>query len=136
METIHIHQTAKTHSNKARWTGRIISGVCILFLLFDSIMKVVMHPVYVEGSNQLGWSANAVQPIGIVLLSCTILYIIPRIAILGAILLTGYLGGAIATMTRIGEPFYFPLIFAILLWGGLYLRNEKLRTLLSLKGKE
>ena len=136
METIQIQQNAKTHSNKALWTGRTISGLCILFLLVDSIMKVIMNPISVQASGQLGWSANAVQPIGIVLLLCTILYCVPRTAILGAIFLTAYLGGAVATMARLGQPFYFPLFFGVLVWGGLYLRDEKLRALVPLKRKE
>ncbi|MBA4056396.1 MAG: DoxX family protein [Marivirga sp.] len=133
METLNIYQTTRSLSKKMLWTGYTISGICILFLLVDSIMKVVMNPMHVEGSTRLGWSVQAVQPIGIVLLLCTILYIVPRTAIIGAIMLTGYLGGAIATMARIGEFFYFPLLFGILLWIGLYLRSEKFRSFLSLK---
>src|SRR5258708_35548667 len=105
METTIIRSNATSHSIKALWTGRIISTLCILFLLVDAIMKVIKNPFYVEASNQAGWSANAVQPIGLALLACTVLYIIPRTAILGAILLTGYLGGAIATMARLEQSF-------------------------------
>jgi hypothetical protein len=131
MKTMSIYQTAKTNSKKKFWTGSIIRGLFILFLLFDSIMKIVMHPLSVQGTNQLGWATNAVQPLGIVLLFCTIMYLIPRTAIFGTILLTGYMGGAIATMMRIGTPFYFPLFFVILLWCGLFLRDKRLQVLIS-----
>jgi DoxX-like family len=133
METINIHQTTTSSSKKMLWTGYAISGICILFLLFDSIMKVVMHPMHVDGSTQLGWSVQAVQPIGIVLLLCTIIYMVPRLSVIGAVVITGYLGGAVATMARIGEPFYFPLLSGGLVWLGLYLRSEKLRFFLSFK---
>ena len=131
METISIQQTRKMSANKLYWTGRIISWICILFLLVDGTMKLFVNHYHVEGTEQLGWNVTAVQPIGIVLLICTILYIIPRTAIIGAILLSAYMGGAVATMARIGLPFYFPMMMAILLWLGLYLRNEKLRDLIK-----
>jgi DoxX-like family len=132
MEAIQLQQPARTFSNKTVWTGRIISGVCVLFLLVDSIMKIVMHPMYVQGSTQLGFSIGSVQPIGIVLLACTILYCIPRTAVAGAILLAAYFGGAVATMVRTGGSIYFPVVFAILVWTGLYLRDKKLRALFSM----
>jgi hypothetical protein len=130
MEAINLTQSAKNSSRKGIWTGRVITVLCVLFLLVDALMKVLLDPVSVDGSGQLGWSEAAVRPIGIVLLVCTILYTIPRTAFIGAILLTGYLGGAIATMARLNQPFYFPCIFAMLIWVGLCLRNEKLRSLL------
>ena len=120
----------KKRINKTVLAGWIISTLCILFLLVDAIMKVIKHPMSVEGSAQLGWPVDQVQSIGIALLISTILYVIPRTAILGAILLTGYLGGAIAIMVRAGQPLYFASIFAILVWVGLALRNEKLRGLI------
>jgi hypothetical protein len=129
METINFQHPAISISNKAVWTGRVISALCILFLLVDAIMKIVMHPMYVEGTQKAGWDVSTVQPLGYVLLACTLLYIIPRTAIFGALLLTGYFGGAIATVARLGDPFYFPLIFSALVWGGLYLRDERLRTI-------
>jgi hypothetical protein len=132
METINVHQPG-TSSKKAVLTGRIISGLCIIFLLVDAIMKIVLHPQHVASSADLGWSAQALQPIGIALLACTILYMLPRTSILGAVLLTGYLGGAIAAMARIGQPFFFPFIFAVLVWGGLFLRDEKLREIVPFK---
>jgi hypothetical protein len=130
METIEL-QAAKTPSvPKSFWIGRIISGICILFLLTDAIMKLFMNHYHVEGTQQLGWDASAVQPIGFILLVCTVLYIIPKTSLIGLILLTGYMGGAIAIMARIGQPFFFPLIFILLLWTGLALRNDKVKKVL------
>ena len=129
-------ENTKPQSKAAIWTGRIISILCILFLLFDSVMKIVKSTLSMQGSTQLGWPQDDVQGIGIILLVFTILYIIPKTAILGAILITGYLGGAISIMMRAempGHPFFFPLIFGILVWAGLYLREEKLRILIPLK---
>lgn len=129
METLQATSTTQ-QSVKAVWTGRIISSLCILFLLFDAIGKIAKESHSIEGSVQLGWPEHLIQPIGIALLVCTILYIFPRTAFIGAILLTGYLGGAIAIMVRAGQPLYFALIFGILVWIGLYFRNPKLKTLL------
>lgn len=122
--------TGKLLSNKTIWTGRVISYLCILFLLFDAIMKIIRESHSVEGSVALGWPDTAIIGIGIILLVSTILYIIPATAILGAILLTGYLGGAIAIMFRAGQPYYFPVIVGILLWTGLWIRDEKLRLMI------
>lgn len=134
METVITNQTTNAPSNKIVLTGRIISALCVLFLLFDAIMKIIKEIHSMQGSVALGWPADQVQSIGFVLLACTILYTIPRTAILGAVLLTGYLGGAIAIMVRAGQPLYFALIFGILVWCGLLLRDEKLR-LFILSGK-
>jgi hypothetical protein len=125
-------QTAST-SKKRLWTGRIISGLVALFLLVDSVMKVMKAPVAVQGTIQLGYPESTVFGIGAVLLVSTLLYVIPRTAILGAILLTGYLGGAIATNVRVGNPLFsyvlFPVYVAVLIWGGLFLRDGQLRAL-------
>ncbi|WP_214226270.1 DoxX family protein [Pedobacter sp. B4-66] len=129
METLQATTTTQ-QSVKAVWTGRIVSALCILFLLFDAIGKIVKESHSIEGSVQLGWPEHLIQPIGIVLLICTILYVFPRTAFIGAILLTGYLGGAIAIMVRAGQPLYFALVFGILVWIGLFFRNPKLKALL------
>jgi len=124
-----------TISSGARWGGRIMSWLPALFLLVDGVMKLFKPAVVVEATVKLGYSENTIVPIGIVLTVCTILYLIPRTAVLGAILLTGYLGGAVATHVRAGEgwfPILFPVIFGILLWGGLYLRDNRLRTLIPI----
>jgi hypothetical protein len=117
------------------WAGRIISALPALFLLFDGIMKLVKPAPVVDATVQLGYPESVILPLGIVLLVSTIPYLIPRTAILGAILLTGYLGGAVATHVRVGEGLFsvlFPVFFGVLLWLGLYLRDERLRTLIPL----
>jgi len=136
METINTQQPQALSGKGALWTGRIITGVITLFLLVDAIMKVVESRPAMEGSIQLGWPEQAVQAIGVVLLLATILYIIPRTSILGAIILTGYLGGATAVMVKAmqpGHPYLFPVIFGVLVWAGLFLRDEKLRALIPVR---
>ena len=118
------------------WAGRAASGLVGLFLLFDAVIKVLRLSFAVEATTQLGYPAGAVFPIGVIELACLALYAIPRTSVLGAILLTGHLGGAVATHLRIGSPLLgftlFPLYVAALLWGGLYFRNERLRTVVPL----
>jgi DoxX-like family len=119
------------------WAGRVLSPLAILFLLFDSVLKVLRLAVAVEGTVQLGYPESAVVGIGIVQLTCLALYVIPRTSVLGAVLLTGYLGGAIATHVRIGSPLFthvlFPIYVAVLIWGGLLLRDERLRSLMPVR---
>lgn len=120
----------------AIWAGRIISALAILFLIFDSVVKVLSMAPAVESSTQLGYPASLVVGIGILELACLAVYVIPRTAVLGAILLTGYLGGAIATQVRAGSPLFnivFPVIVGGLIWGGLFLREERLRALIPLR---
>jgi DoxX-like family len=122
-------QTAAV-SKKALWTGRIISGWLVLFLLFDGVVKVIKLAPAMEGTGRLGYPLSLVVPIGIVELLCVIAYVIPRTSILGAILLTGYLGGATATQVRVEDPwFLFPVAVGVLLWVGLLLREPRLRSL-------
>ena len=128
-------QTAAT-SRKMLWAGRIISALPVLFLLMDGAMKLAKPAFVVEGTVRLGYPESVIIGLGIVLLSCTLLYVIPRTSVLGAILLTGYLGGAVATHVRVSDglfPISFPIILGVLIWGGLYLRDERLRTLLPLR---
>ena len=123
-------------SKKMLWAGRIISGLPILFLLMDGVMKLIKPAVVLDATVRLGYSETIILPLGIVLLACTILYLIPRASVLGAILLTGYLGGAVATHVRVGEglfPVFFPVILGVLIWGGLYLRDQRLRSLIPLR---
>jgi DoxX-like family len=118
------------------WTGRIISGVVVLFLLFDSITKVMKVRAVIEASAQLGYPANTIFTIGIILLVCTMFYIIPQTAVLGAILLTGYLGGAVAANLRIGTSMFntlFPIVFAALAWTGIFLRESRLGALIPFR---
>jgi hypothetical protein len=117
------------------WGGSIMSWLPALFLLVDGVMKLFKPAVVVEATVKLGYPENTILPLGIVLTVCTILYLIPRTAVLGAILLTGYLGGAVATHVRVSEGLFsivFPVIFCVLLWGGLYLRNNRLQTLIPI----
>jgi hypothetical protein len=118
------------------WTGRIISGLPALFLLLDAVGKLVKPAPVVEATVHLGYPESVIVPLGIVLITCTAIYLFPRTALLGAILLTGYLGGAVATHVRVGEglfPVFFPIIVGLLLWGGLYLRDDRLRALIPLR---
>lgn len=114
------------------WTGRVLSFLPALFLLFDGAMKLVKPEPVVKATVELGFSENVILPLGVVLLLCTVLYLVPPTAVLGAILLTGYLGGAVATHVRAGHGAFqtlFPVIFGALLWGGLVLRDRRLRSL-------
>jgi DoxX-like family len=122
-------QTAAV-SKKALWTGRIITGWVVLFMLFDGVVKVIKLAPAMEGTGRLGYPLSLVVPIGIVELLCVIAYVIPRTSILGAILLTGYLGGATATQVRVEDPwFLFPVGVGVLVWVGLLLRDARLRSL-------
>ena len=125
-------QTAPV-SKKMLWAGRILSALPVLMLLFSGAMKLVKPVSVLEGFVGLGYPESLALWIGIVELACAVLYVIPRSSVLGAILLTGYLGGATATHVRIGEPFFIPIVLGVLVWGGLYLRDERLRTLLPLR---
>lgn len=109
-----------------------MSALPALFLVFDGVMKLVKPAIVVEATVELGYPESVILGLGIVLLGCTALYVVPRTAVLGAILLTGYLGGAVATHVRVGAglfPIIFPVILGALLWGGLYLRDGRLRLL-------
>ena len=114
-----------------------MSALPALFLFADGVGKLVKPAPVVEGTVQLGYPESVLVGLDIVLLACTVLYVIPRTAVFGAILLTGYLGGAIATHVRVGSPLFshilFPVYLAVLLWGGLYLRDERLRALIPLR---
>lgn len=115
------------------WTGRILSTLIILFLLLDGIMKLVQPAPVMQATARLGFPASALTDIGIVLLICTILYALPRTAVLGAILLTGYLGGAVATQVRARSSLFetlFPVIFGVLVWAGVFLRDPRVRALI------
>ena len=128
---------ASLSESKARlWTGRIISSLVVLFLLFDGITKVVKERHVLEAAAELGYSADAMVAIGTLLLACTLVYVIPRTAILGAVLLTGYLGGAVETNVHAGHPLFeciFPVIFGILVWAGLFLREPRLGVLMPVR---
>jgi hypothetical protein len=119
------------------WSGRIISTLIVLFLVFDSILKFIKPAPVVEAFAHLGLPVSLAVILGILCLICTALYAIPPTSILGAILLTGYLGGAVATHLRAGDPLFshvlFPSYLGVLLWLGLYLREHRLRALIPLR---
>ena len=118
-------------SKRQLWAGRVLSTLAVLFLLFDSTLKFIKPQMVIDGTVALGYSATLIRPIGVVLLICTLLYVIPMTRVLGAILLTGYLGGAVATHVRHGDPLFshilFPTYLGAFLWLGLYLRDPALR---------
>jgi hypothetical protein len=116
------------------WSGRVLTILLTLFLLFDSGVKIARSPQAVQGTAQLGYPESVVVPIGAVLLICLVIYLIPRTSILGAILLTGYLGGATATMVRISSPWVpFPVLIGVLVWAALYLRDNRVRATIPLR---
>jgi len=120
-------------SKKMLWAGRIISGLAVLILLFSGSLKLFKLPAVIQEFTRLGYPDGAYLRIGIIEISCTVIYAIPQTSILGAVLLTGYLGGAVATHVRIGDPFFNPLLPALLVWLGLFLRDDRLRALLPLR---
>ncbi|MGH7978774.1 MAG: DoxX family protein [Limisphaerales bacterium] len=127
---------ANQTSKSLIWTGRVISTLVVLFMLLDGVMKLVKPAPVMQATARLGFPDSAITCIGIVLLACTVLYAIPRTAILGAILLTGYLGGAVATQVRAGSSLFetlFPVIFGVLVWGGIFLRDGRLRAMIPLR---
>jgi hypothetical protein len=117
-------------------TGRVLTGLVTLFLLFDAVGKLVMPSFVVEACVRLGFPLSLGQSVGILLLICTVLYAIPRTVVFGAILLTGFLGGAVAIQMRAGSPVFetvFPVIFGVLAWAGVYLRDCRLGSLLPFR---
>ena len=129
---------AEAISGNSIWRGRILSGLVIAFLVFDAGIKLVPIPIVSETMQQLGYSTSETlaRGLGVLLLACTALYAFPKTSILGAILLTGYLGGAIATHLRVGSPVFSHLLFGVylglMLWGGLWLRDARLHQLIPL----
>jgi len=126
-------------SKPARWLGRILSGLAIVFLLLDGAIKLVPWPVVTETMDKMGYgsSENLARILGIITVVCTVLYSVPPTSILGAILLTGYLGGAMASHVRIDSPLFthtlFGLYLGLMLWGGLWLRDPSLRNLMPFR---
>jgi hypothetical protein len=128
---------ASSVSNGQLWTGRVLSGLGVVFLLLDGVMKLFKPKVVTDAFEKLGYPLTEVTGIGVVLLVCLAVYVIPRTSIFGAILLTGFLGGAVATHVRVGDPLFshilFPTYLGLMLWIGLYLREPRLRALVPLK---
>jgi len=132
-----VDRTSKSEFGESKkvwvWTGRVLSGITVLFMLFDAISKLALESHVVDATTKIGYPVAAIRPIGLIALLCTILYTVPRTAILGAILLTGFYGGAVASKIRIEDPLLSSILFAVYLglmaWGGIYLRDQRLRTL-------
>jgi DoxX-like family len=126
-----------TKTTRKPWAGIIVSALPALFLLMDAVGKLVKPAPVIEGTIGLGYQESVIVPLGVVLLVCTILYIVPKTTVLGAILLTGYLGGAVATHVRIANPLFthqlFPVYLGVLIWLGLWLRDARVRNLLPLR---
>jgi DoxX-like family len=126
-------------SRTSIWAGRVLSGLVVAFLIFDGVIKLVPLQVVLDSVKQLGWpnDVDTARLLGLLTLGSTIVYAIPRTSVLGAILLTGYLGGAIATHVRIGSPLFTHVLFGaylgIMLWGGLWLRDPRLRALFPVR---
>jgi hypothetical protein len=123
-------------SKASLWIGRILSAVPVLMLLFSAGMKFAKPPAVLEGFAHLGIPEKLAFGLGVLELGCTVIYAIPRTAVLGAILLTGYLGGATLTHLRVVEPFIAPVLLGVAIWGGLYLRDPRLRALIPLRREQ
>jgi hypothetical protein len=123
-------------SKGSRWAGSIVSAVVVLFMVFDGVTKVMKAQQVMEATARIGFPESTIVGIGAALLVCTALYVIPQTSVLGAILLTAYLGGATAANVRVGSPVFntsFPIIFGVLVWLGLFLRESRLRALIPLR---
>ena len=132
---VSVASRPRTRASKGVISGRVLSGIAIAFLTADAFFKIFPVKAVIEGTQQLGYPVETIVPIGVTLMTCVILYAIPATSVFGAVLLTGYLGGAIATHVRVENPLFshtlFPTYVAALIWGGLYLRNAKLRALVG-----
>lgn len=134
MTELQQQSTSKAPVSKVvLWTGRILSAAVVLMLVMSGVMKFTKSPQLVEGMAHMGWPATLAVALGITELACTILYAIPRTSVLGAILLTGYMGGAVATHARIGELFVIQVGIGVVAWLGLYLRDARLRALIPFR---
>jgi hypothetical protein len=121
---------------KTLWIGRIVSALAVLFLVMDGVTHLIKPAPVADAFNRLGFPLSLSVELGIIELACVVVYAIPRTSILGAILLTGYLGGAVATHLRVLDPVFdttFPILIGALVWGGLYLMDARLRALVPLK---
>jgi len=126
-------EQTESSSKKMIWTGRILTVLVSLFMLLDGVMKILKPVQVLEATTRLGYPVTTLTGIGVTLIACTLVYLIPRTSILGAILLTGYLGGAVASNVRAGSGRFetvFPMLIAALVWGGIWLRDRRLRNLL------
>jgi hypothetical protein len=126
-------------SRKQLWTGRILAGLAVLFLIFDGVIKLAVIPPVVESMHRLGYPLGLARWLGVLELACLAAYLIPQTSVLGAVLLTGFLGGAVATHVRVVDPLLshvlFPTYVAALLWAGLYLRDPRVRDLVPFRAR-
>ena len=123
-------------SNAALWAGRIISVLPALMLIFGGVMNLLKPASVLQEFGRLGYSESVAFGIGILAITCAVIYLIPSVSVLGAILLTGYLGGAVATHVRVGDPVFnvvMPILLGVLVWGGLFLRDERMRELIPFR---
>ena len=118
---------------KLMWAGRVISGLIALLLTMSAVMKLIGGAEVMEGFARMGLPESLRVPLGILEFSCVAIYLIPATSVAGAILLTGYIGGAIVTHLRIGEPIYVQIALGMLIWLGLYLREQRLKALIPLR---
>ncbi len=130
-----LNPVVSSPSRPALWTGRVLSALAVLFLTFDASMKLFLVPEAIEGTASLGYPVHVLPIIGVIQVICLVAYLVPRTAVLGAVLWTGYLGGAIATHVRVENPLFthvlFPIYVAAFIWGGLYLRDSRVRALIA-----
>ena len=119
------------------WTGRVLSALAVIFLAFDGSIKLMKLPVVIDATAQLGFPQDSILVMGLLLVACTLLYVIPRTSVVGAVLLTGYLGGAVAAQMRVGHPAFeviFPIIVGSIVWTGLFMRDQRVRALIAARG--
>jgi hypothetical protein len=131
-----IEAPPSTSSTAVLWIGRVLSILVSLFMLLDGVMKLFKPQFVVEATTKLGYPETVILPLGVILIASTVLYIVPPTAVLGAILLTGYLGGAVASHLRAGDdwfPVLFPAVFGVLIWLGLYLRDSRIRAIVPIR---
>jgi hypothetical protein len=131
------YAAANSVSTKRLWTGRVLSGLGALFMLFDGVIHILKITPVVDAFAQLGFPLGTSRALGVIEIICVAIYLLPGTSVLGAILLTGYLGGAIATQVRVGAPLFsttlFPVYVALFIWGGLYFRDERVRSLIPIR---
>jgi hypothetical protein len=125
--------TVAPFSKNLVWTGRVLTGLVVAFLVFDGAVKLIPIEPVLEALRRLGYPIEIARHLGMLLLPCTALHVIPRTQLLGALLLTAFLGGATATHVRIGDPFWFPIAIGVMLWAGFFLREPRLRALLEVR---
>ena len=119
---------------KGAWAGRVLSALAVVFLAFDGGIKLMRVPAVLDATVQLGFPLGSIVPVGLTLLACTLIYAIPRTSVVGSVLLTGYLGGAVATQVRAGNPMFemvFPIIVGTVVWAGVFLRDRRVRAMLA-----